>query len=88
MINGEKTMVLKVRIMAKWDNSPFSKKEQKDLKQFPPFVTVEHNVSCPCGKFKGQVKEMTHEGDEYRCPACGNYNMLMGMLYVRIIDEV
>jgi len=80
-------MALKAWIMAKWDHSPFSKKEQKDLKQFPPDVTPERNVSCPCGKFEGQVKEMTHEGHEYRCPKCGNYNMLMGMLYVRIIDE-
>lgn len=81
-------MALKARIMANVDSSPFSRKEQKELTKNPIKPTLDHKVSCPCGKFNGQVKEMTHEGHEYRCPVCGNYNMLMGMLYVRIIDEV
>jgi hypothetical protein len=75
------------KVMAKWDASKFTKKEIRDLEKNPVKITDETNVSCPCGRFKGTVKELANNEGELRCPVCGNYNMLRGLLYLRIFNR-
>ncbi len=83
--------MLKTIVMAKWDNAPFTKKELKQLKEHPPKVDEDTTVTCPCGRFtKGKVKDLKHDGDsqfELRCPACGNFNLRVGLLFLRIFED-
>lgn len=80
-------MDYKTKVIAKWDNSKFTKKESKELTANPPVVSDESTVSCPCGKFKGTVKMLKNNNGELRCPVCGNYNLLRGMVYLRIFND-
>jgi hypothetical protein len=75
------------KVMAKFDNAPFTRKEIKDLEKNPVVISEENHVSCPCGKFSGTVKELADDNCELKCPVCGNFNILRGMLYLRIFNK-